>query len=77
MTRKRTPYLSDIVDMIDSENPQTIEVHGKTYTQVIRCKDCKYFICSPKLEKNKGFCDANWYQILKRQDDFCSVAQKK
>lgn len=40
MTKKRMAYLSELIDLIDSENLETIEVHGKTYTQVIRCKDC-------------------------------------
>lgn len=75
MTRKRTPYLSDLINMIDSENPQTIEVHGKTYTQVIRCKDCKYHTgrwCTKYSTKQFDIND-----ICKDDNDYCSCAERK
>lgn len=84
MTKKRTVYLSELIDLIDSEDPKTIEVHGKTYTQVIRCKDCKWWkeycrivdgevsdhACSLKRET-----DGNMHRA--KADDYCSWAERK
>lgn len=38
----RTPYLQDVIELIDKNNSHTIIIRDKEYVQVIRCKDCRW-----------------------------------
>ena len=60
-------YVQDIVDIIDNDNIHTIEVHGKTYTQVVRCKDCKWI----------DFCKDPEFYEYKGANGFCSKGERK
>ena len=66
----RTPFLTDLVDFIDENNPHTIEVHGKTYTQVVHCKDCKWW------DGLESFCN-NLELVGIEFDDFCSLGEER
>lgn len=56
----KTPYLRDVVDLIDREDTHTIEVHGKTFVRVVRCKDCRHSdgfgLCPMDFIDPEGFC---------------------
>ena len=74
----KAAYLYELVDIIDQENPHTIEVHGKTYKQVVRCKDCKWYY-------EKGALCGYWTDLCEHAEvypritpiDFCSRGERK
>lgn len=43
MKEFRTPYLIDVVEVIDNDDINAIVVRGKEFVKVVRCKDCVYW----------------------------------
>ena len=39
----RTPWLSDVVDILKRDSTNRLMVGDKEFVLVVRCKDCKYF----------------------------------
>ena len=73
----KTPYLQDVVEIIDKDDPHTIEVHGKVYKQVVRCKDCAYWLDLDENDLKEGCCYCTMNDIYFKSEEFCSRGARK
>lgn len=67
--------LAEWVDLIDKDDPHTIDIHGKTYIRAVRCEDCKFY------KQLDGDCpylgEDGYYNCFPDKDDFCSRGKRK
>lgn len=60
-------YIKEMVDLVDETNPPGIEIHGKKFVQVVRCKDC--------VSYEAGWCYVN--EIKMGENDYCSWGKRR
>lgn len=66
-------FIKEMVDLVDETNPPGIEIHGKKFVQVVRCKDCKY----NSLNRIIGNAYCNLGIELYQLDDYCSRGERR
>lgn len=74
-------YACELTDLMLKEDITSIKVHGdgfvKEFVQIIRCKDCKYYIEKELncFAKEQGYCGYTWKEHDK--DWFCARGRKR
>lgn len=79
----RTPWLSDVVDLIKRDSTNRIMVGNKEFVQVVRCKDCIHYIRNiPCVGGSYNGCemiegrDGNEYEI-NNESFYCEYGERK
>lgn len=79
----RTPWLSDVVDLLKRDSTNRITVGNKEFVLVVRCKDCKYFHYN-KAYKIQGFpimgnlvCDKWGNGCRTDENGYCFLGERK
>lgn len=63
----RTPWLSDVVDILKRDSIKQITVGNKEFVLVVRCKDCKY--------RQGSVCD--YSAVWVRPNGYCQWGERR
>ena len=64
----RTPWISDVVDLIDRPETNRIVCHGKEFVRVVRCQNCEYY------NGDQQYCSND---VFAKADGYCHYGKKK
>lgn len=80
----RTPWLSDVVDLLKRDSTNRVMVGDKDFVLVVRCKDCKFFDHSDFGEGEEYWCKrfVSSFDDIRRchrvtEDDYCAWGKRR
>ncbi len=79
----RTPWLSDVVDILKRDSTNQIMVGNKEFVAVVRCKDRKWSDCDNRCIRNRLYRNSSItlepesYFRKVEPDDYCSWGERR